>query len=689
MRAALVACALLLMAVPAHAAWSQPGGDAAHTGIADLSRAEWDVVEVADLTDARIGSGGIGLVAEAGALYGVEVDGGTCNLTKFYPQRTSLGDPYPCEDGRLIAMTPIGPLGCFDVPAGEAYLVQWSLSGAEAWTIALEAGAAVPALGAWTCGLAAVDTTVIIVPLAGPVQQHRIDWIAPATGEITTTVTVPQTAFVDLNETVADALTPADSLVNQVSDFRPSAVTVTRTGILVLGRFGADQTPAAAMLAMDGTVLGGVQLSPDPTQGTPQTAPMSLYATAQEELAAAVMGDQVLSVDPGAGEFTFITLGSTALGATALAGPAWSRDALVLPTEGGAYTTTSRDAATTQRYEEPDGARLHDLVLAGDEQAFAAGANRHGSHLVRLDVRTGALLHKVPMPILLDDPNALAIRLLPADDALWAWTPDGQAVRFGTRTAAGPGLEVDDVYPNVATPMSIRVGSGDTLSLGWGDGGSEMVEAGVLYTHRYMLAGDHTIRLTRVAADNLTFTTTQVIHVGAESPAGLNFIQNAFSDDNWEITLTVVGFVVSGVTLLFGVVAANRGRRRLERELKALDRISDHGRQDPFIAVKRLHEERLHLRTALHKGKIEESQYAVIVAHAENILMVLRQRILGSFGTSVSVAFGRLVDVALTDGRVGAEEADSLVDAAMRETALAKSERERLAQLVRSWQALA
>ncbi len=680
---------VLLLALPVHGSWTQGGGGASHGGTAMLADKEWDVVAVHELTEHRIGdSGGLGLAERNGVLYGVEVNGDACRLLRFPGGAT--GTTYPCQGGRLIAMTATGPLACLDALPGDPYMVQWSLSGSESWTATTPPGSgSLPSQDPWVCGHPAIDGLAAIVPFTGPGQQHRIEWISLLDGSVTQSVFVPLTTFMEANETAMEALGPLEILTGQVSDFQPRGVSMTDNGIVVTGRIRASQAPAAAALAFDGTILGGVQMPSDVTQGTAQMQPMSRYATSRDELAAIVMGTSLLSIDPGQGTFRFIPVGPTALGATTLPAPAWNRDALLLPTESGAYIATSRDAATTERFEAPEGAALQDIVLAGDAQAFAVTAGSRGTHLVRLDARSGDILHQIPLPLSLAAPRALEMHLLPAGESIWVWTGAGQAVQLAPATGEGPALSFNDLYPKVDSPVTATVGTGAKLIMGWGDGKTEIVETGGTYNHRYERGGDHTVRLTRVSEDNLTATTVRVLHVGADAPQGLNLIQNAFSDDNWEVTVTAIGFSASAITILFGLFAARRGRRRLEREMRVLDRIGAEGREDPFEAVKDLHAHRDELRMALRRGRIEDSQYALVKAHADHILQVLRQRILGGFGGNVSAGFGRLLDVALMDGRIGGDEADGLVNAAHQEEALPPAERERLATLVRSWQSQA
>jgi hypothetical protein len=117
-----------------------------------------------------------------------------------------------------------------------------------------------------------------------------------------------------------------------------------------------------------------------------------------------------------------------------------------------------------------------------------------------------------------------------------------------------------------------------------------------------------------------------------------------------------------------------------------MDAIQERGRRDPFVAVRALHAYRVERRLDLAHGRLDDTQYTVLESHADKVLQVLRQRILGGFVGRVSEPFSHALDTALADGAFDASEAAQLLARVGDEQQLDKGEKDRLRSLIVSWQ---
>jgi hypothetical protein len=259
-----------------------------------------------------------------------------------------------------------------------------------------------------------------------------------------------------------------------------------------------------------------------------------------------------------------------------------------------------------------------------------------------------------------------------------------------TPTAAVPTLGAESEYPATSSPAVVTVDqpsaspNGTRLLLAWGDGRLEDVEPGRL-SHTYAGGGDVLVRLTAVYPDNRTATIAMALHVGSSPPPPRSWIDIALAPENQNYTFTTIGITITLVGAILGAVGVHRGRHRLDRHMRALDRLHAAGRRDPFASIHDLHEFREARREDLRKGDLDDGQYTVLESAADRTLQLLRQRILGAFVGRVSDVFTHQLDVALADGALDDEEAQGLLASVDGQTSLDVDERRRLSAMVRAW----
>lgn len=270
------------------------------------------------------------------------------------------------------------------------------------------------------------------------------------------------------------------------------------------------------------------------------------------------------------------------------------------------------------------------------------------------------------------------------------WEDGGTGALLGPSTAAPPRLETGSEYPAVnaaasVTPLLPDGAANATLLLAWGDGFLEEAQPGQALSHVYATAGDRTVALTAVHPDGRTSSATLLLRVDTPAPPPRSLLDILFAADKQNYTFFAIGLILTGLGSAYAAVNLHRGRHRLERLLRLLDRIRDGGRRDPFKAVRELHAFREERRADLAKGRLEDAQYTVIEANAGLVLELLRQRILGTFVGRLSDRFTSRLDLALMDGAIDASEDSDLLAAVAEEPQLTQAEKDRLRALVQSW----
>ena len=248
-----------------------------------------------------------------------------------------------------------------------------------------------------------------------------------------------------------------------------------------------------------------------------------------------------------------------------------------------------------------------------------------------------------------------------------------------------------DPQPPVNHPMQVHLtvpGGAPTVAqvlVGWGDGLLETKNASDSLARQYTRKGDYDVRATLVYADGRTATATTTAHVGEPKAAALGIVGILFSPEYQNYTFFAIGLLVTATTSAVAAASVTKGRKRIDRRLRELDRVQEQGRRDAFAAVRSLHEYRLARRRDLSQGHLGDTQYTVLEAHADKVLQVLRGRILGSFVGRVSDGFSHALDTALADGAFDVAEAQQLLARVDDEGQLDRREKDLLRTLIGTW----
>ncbi len=718
MRPVLVA-ALLVAALPGAAAWSQWGGDPAHSGRAALG--DLDVLGAQRLLPDGVtlqAGGGPGLATTPHGVVGLGRQGNSCMLYAGAPPErlASASADIACPlGGRLAAWDDANgrALVCVDGASTDPLLQSWPIGAAQpAWThapglaapdpLALGAGQG-NADGSWSCRGLAVDGGVAYVPFSSTVGRNRIEAVGLADGTVRWSTSVPADALLQgtLVGTPPALPDPLGDVVGQSTGaFRMDAVALTTTGVVVSGRLDgnplAQAPPGVAWLDKDGRLQGSYTLAASATDtsaaGRSTLFPASQRPSAMGSLAAALVGDGLFLVDPANAQGLVTPIEGAVRSRPDVPGPCWGDDALLVPGESVGFILPSNDLGTVARWPGYGLGRLQECVVSGGIAWVAVTRLDNGTRtdLLAVDLAAGASTLRLPLPLSPTDAGALSVHLTPLGDGrLLAWDDEGQSALLGPDPAAAPpSLSAASDYPGAQAAALLTVDLPDdapantTLLLAWGDGKLEVVQPGTA-SRTYGTGGDRTARLSAIYPDGRTSTLGHTLHVGQSAPETPGLLTVLFSADYQNYTFFAIGVLITVIGSVVTALGVNKGRKRIDRRLRELDHIQDTGRSDPFAAVRALHAYRQDRRRDLAQGHLDDTQYTVLETHADHVLALLRQRILGNFVGRLSERFTHALDTALADGAFDDAETKELENMVASEGDLSVAERDRLRALVR------
>lgn len=257
--------------------------------------------------------------------------------------------------------------------------------------------------------------------------------------------------------------------------------------------------------------------------------------------------------------------------------------------------------------------------------------------------------------------------------------PDAMAVPATATPYPGVG---EDVTVTVARPEGQAV----ELFADWGDGALDRIPWGssahLALQHRYTMASDRDAVFTSVFLDGTTASRILKFEVGGAPPPGLSVMQEAFSPENQNTTFFLIGLAVTALGSAFGLLLRRRHRGRIHQQLREMDGIRQRSGSDPDRAMGDLLRLRRDFEGDLVSGRLQESQYQILHAHAERLLARLVPLILEQ-AEGLTASFRRRLEAVLVDGRVDDQEWTNLARLLERETGLAPEQHARLGAFLR------
>ncbi|HLE96523.1 MAG TPA: PQQ-binding-like beta-propeller repeat protein, partial [Candidatus Thermoplasmatota archaeon] len=193
-----------------------------------------------------------------------------------------------------------------------------------------------------------------------------------------------------------------------------------------------------------------------------------------------------------------------------------------------------------------------------------------------------------------------------------------------TDASLAPSLDLGTDYPAVGRDVTVDLsstrpglfGSATSFRADWGDGTVTGWQPSPVLTHAYNASGDRTARFFAANDANQTASVVHVFHVGGTRP---NVIAKAFDSEHQNATFFVLGLTGTAIGGAFGLTRLTARRRRLARELRLIDAAFDRTKKDVRDCEAALAERKAHCRGLLLDGKFDETQFAVIERHVEDL----------------------------------------------------------------------
>lgn len=523
----------------------------------------------------------------------------------------------------------------------------------------------------------------------------------PATGEIRWSRHLAvERVFVD--ETPLPIETYSDTGV-----LYPQGLALANDGIVVTalkpcGNCGGLSTlnRALSWMSFDGSGQGAgmsaYSSSDAAVSGTMVDSGGSAVPATDGRLSATVVGDRLVIVDVDAERPAHVMpLEDPALGKGIQSPPpSWTGKELVVPLPYSVRLIDPATFDTVWEWGHGPGWRVVDHIVSSRAESWVVLADERdaGSALIaRLDLTEGRLIQLIPLPggirSSLDGPaKGVRMQLVPTDEGLTILAGDGIVFRLAPSEKTT--LDVSDRYPSrgdsiVVTPS--RTGSEVEDVVVWGDGTSTAFTSGAPMEHVYRRDGDYDITVTTVYADGLTRTAVASVHVGAQDPSELTFMQKAFAPGNQDMAWGIISLIIVGLSLFFAFGRHWWRRHRMRRSVREIDEVEAAAAALPTDPISALESHRADLRHRVASGRMSEDHFNFLDREIRRRLRLHRMHVLGPYLARMSAHYGRLLESTLDDGIVNDAERNSLLAALSRERRLKGPEKNELRRLITDW----
>lgn len=720
---------LLLTAGPvlaqAAGGWTQVGGDMGHANVGMLSDQPLDVVATFRLDPApeeflaptgiyRTPYGPVGMMVVP-----VSATTRVCQLFRITDidagRVDRFGPTVGCEAGaRVLAYDAANDAIIVEIDgaADEPMLQSWDArTGESRWAVGPQIVAEPPGVldsYDWYLSGFAMDEELgeLYVGYTGEGSgRHHLEAVSSADGARRWSTTVPARLFLDI--------APAAPATEEAADFEIEQIAATEAGLVVTGLLvrtvvpgvpgqpypvaaPGQQLPAVAWFDRNGTAVGGAAPATDPLEdpaairSPARSPPIALGARG-----AVLFDGDVLLIDPVNARAQSVPITVDELVTGARPPPAWSNEALVVPLMTTVIVYPAGDTSSPRVWPGLEGSEVRRLLLAppADAYAIVSRVTKDGAvaDLVRIDLASARTIDRLPLPLPSADVDS-GINVLPLGDGrMLLWSGAGTAVLLAPAPEhLRPRIELENAFPAAGQEFGLVAtvaGQTRAMSVAWGDGVLDRAEPGARLVHAYELPGRRVVRVSALYPDNRTGTAEAIVHVGADPPQELTVIQEAFSPDRQETTFFLLGLAMTAVGGAFALLKRRGRRSRLQTDLEALERIRALGRTDAFAAARELGAFRTRIKRDLAEGTLDDAQYTALSHEAVRLLASLRLRLVGSLQARLGPEFRHLLETALEDGAVTADETAALRAALAAERGISPAERERLDALIAAWSA--
>ncbi len=264
-----------------------------------------------------------------------------------------------------------------------------------------------------------------------------------------------------------------------------------------------------------------------------------------------------------------------------------------------------------------------------------------------------------------------------------------------TRASIQPTIQWPEPYPAVGAAVTLttegtRPGVLDPMTarrVDWGDGNFTGWQNQTVPTfeHVYSEYGDRLVRVEFKNGAGQTAVEETLLHVGEAPPTRPNFVETAFARENQDTTFFVLGLILTLVAAAFGLARVQSRRRRLTRELRAIEHSFNITRENPIECDRALAERRAHIRGLLVDGALDENQFGVCERRIEELGKQVRLSTIDDEMGFLSVSMARTLRGLLADGRIEKWERSHFFEVLEKDKHLSATQKKHVHELLDDW----
>lgn len=240
----------------------------------------------------------------------------------------------------------------------------------------------------------------------------------------------------------------------------------------------------------------------------------------------------------------------------------------------------------------------------------------------------------------------------------------------------------EDITVDLSGARAGAFGAPTRYRADWGDGNVTEWQASPEFKHAYATPTPTVARFTVGNDANQTATTTVTFRVGESEP---NILSQAFAPDNQDRTFFIIGAAVSAGGALFGFLAVRRKRGRLQREIKAVDKLVHDLRENANATDLAMRERRVRARALLVDGKLDDTQANLLEKHIDDVSRRVRLQEVDHDLDFLPQGIARRLREALQDGRISTLERDYLTRLVDDDRILTPQQKASVHELVDAW----
>jgi hypothetical protein len=271
---------------------------------------------------------------------------------------------------------------------------------------------------------------------------------------------------------------------------------------------------------------------------------------------------------------------------------------------------------------------------------------------------------------------------------------DGHVAVFG-RTAASiqPALTVSERFPAVGGAVRLDLagtgpgvlGPATEFRVEWGDGRIDTWQSEPTFEHAYMAPGEVQGRAFARNDAGQVASESFDLHVGGSPPRELNLAQQALAPENYDLTFGLLGVMLALAGGMLAVARARRRRRRVNREVAAIEAAYEATKDRPRDCEAALAERRAHVQGLGLDGRLDQPEVLLLERRLDDLARGHRLGMLESRFQFLPYGFVMSLREMLADGAISLWEREHLLRAIDADRSMTAPQKKKVRGLVEEW----